>query len=241
MATETKTTKPNLFAKAKGKVADTPTSTPTKETIWRLSPIPDAADKAVLNNAVNQLHDISAKRKQLETEEGIHKATLVNFANDKYINHVSAMGVEPKSPLKIINDDNRSVTFVVQDRGHLTKVTDEILDGVAEVIGQKEAESIVVTLGTFQFDPAVMAQNSGVDGKSVSELLAEELSPFIEKLREKGKLTEEQADNLIAYKEQRCFMPGVVGRTAVLCGKSVVKIRDFLDALGSAVTRYVRV
>lgn len=240
-----KLTRESIFAKAKGKTAAAPTKGRQKETVWAISPvISDTPTREQLNTAVSELIRLQAERKQLETEESIHKGALRSFAEERYVDHLATVGVEPESPLKIINDKMQSVTFVVQDRGHLCKVTDEQIAALADLLGEDAVNDLLHEGGEFKFDTGVMGMTAppAPDGapRTVQDVVAEALTDMLADLAESGKLTPEQADSLISFSAERRFKPKVLSYAVSVCGRNRGKLAQFLDVLGPAVTRYVK-
>jgi hypothetical protein len=237
--------KPNLFAKAAGKAAAAPTKTKKKETIWALMPgLADTPTLEQLDKSVSEMHRLHAERKRLETEEGIHKSSLKGFAEERYVAHLANTGAEPESPLKIINSRNETVTFVVQDRGHLSKVSDEQVGALSELLGQDAVTELVFEAGEFKFDPLTMSllAPNGTEGepRTVQDVVAEALSEAISGLVTAGKLSQEQADGLLSFTSERRFKPQILSRAVSVCGRNNAKLASFLDILGSALTRYVK-
>lgn len=244
--TETpKLTKQSIFAKAKGKVAAEPTKSKKHETVWAISPlVKDEPTADQLNQSVHEMHRLHGERKKIETEEGIHKSLLKGFAEERYVDHLTVTGAEPESPLKIINDKMETVTFVVQDRGHLCKVSDDQIAALAEVLGEDAVGELIYEGGDFVFNGPVMGMNSLVqaDGafQSVQDVVAEALTETLAGLVEAGKISQEQADGLVDFKVERRFKPQILSKAVSVCGRNKGKLQSFLDALGSAVTRYVK-
>jgi len=236
--------KVNVFAKAKGRTAAEPSKSKKKETVWAISPaLVDPPTLDQLNKSVSEMHRLHAARKQLETEETIHKGCLKTFAEDRYVDHLATVGAEPESPLKIINDKMQSVTFVIQDRGHLCKVSDAQLAQLGDLLGEDAVNDLVYEGGDFKFDAAIMgmtAPSQNGDQVTVQDVVAEAVTDMLAGLVEGGKLTQEQADGLIAFTAERRFKPQILSRAVGVCGRNKGKLAGFLDALGSAVTRYVK-
>lgn len=234
-----KSTKPNLFAKAATKTASTPTTKKRAETIWAISPPTNDVSVETLNLAVSEMHRLHAERKRLETEESIHKNALKGYAEDRYVDHVAKTGAEPESPLKIINDKHQTITFVVQDRGHLTTVTDGHIQALNDVLGADAAASLVYETMEFKFDDMTMSQEAP-DGGTVQDLVAEAISDTLNKLVEKGKLRQEQMDNLLTCQLTRKFRPSLLQHGLAACGRNAAKLSGLLAALGGAIVRYVK-
>jgi len=239
--------KVNIFAKAKGKVAEIETKSGKKETIWAISPqiVNDPPTRDQLNQAVAQVHVLHAEKKTLETREKIVKDLLKTYASERYSEAMAKLGVEPPSPLKVANDKGQTVTFVVQDRGHLTKVGDNQYEALSDLIGADNMPKIVWEGGDFKFNADIMAQPAGGPNisadTSVQDLVAEAISTALAGLVEEGKLSQEQVDELLVYEAERRFRPqALVGRAVEVCGKNPTKLAAYFDLAGSGITRYVK-
>lgn len=228
--------RPNLFHKAANKAAEAPTTpTKTKETTWYIKGVPDDPSVAQLDSAVTNLIKLERERKTLETKAGVFKKQLRTYANGHYVDHVVETGVQPQSPLKVVNSKGESVTFVVQDRGHLTKVKDPQLAAITELIGEEGAAAVVYDGGDFVFNPDVLCL------PGVQDAVGEAVGAAIAKLVEDGKLTQDQGDNVLTYEKERRFKPGCVSMAPQVCGRSKERIEKYLDLLQGAATRYVKV
>jgi hypothetical protein len=242
MAATDKASKPNLFAKAKGKTAETPvTTSKKKETVW--SVLPTVTDKATadqLDEAVGKVVSLQAEAKAIDTQQKVYKRLLQGFANEQFVTHIARTGVEPASPLKVSNSKGETVTFVVQDRGAATKVTDEMLAGLTQLLGEDGAEKVIWTGGEFKFNTEVMSQQDASGEGTVMDAVAEIVSAGLSKAVEKGRLTQDQVDALLEYKEERRLKPGMVERAAEICGRDKARIESFLDLLAGGCVRYVK-
>lgn len=230
----------DIFAKAKGKTAEAPKNKKTKETIWQISPTSSGpATPEQLNTAIDEMHRIFSARSKLETEEKTHKAMLKVFADEQYVDHLARTGAEPESPLKLANDKHLTVTFVVQDRGHLTKVTDEHISTLTSLVGEDAVNELVYTAGEFAFDSVIMGQQ-GPKGDSVQELISEAISTAVQKLHEAGKLSDGQVEGLVKYTEERRFRPGILKMLVGIVGRHKAKLEGVIAAMGGAIVRYVK-
>src|SRR4051812_36913292 len=127
--------KPNIFAKSKDKIAGTPVASKKKETLWQLgaADVSPPATLEELDEAVSKVIELSGKAKVMETEANMYKAPLKEYAFQQYVKALVRTGVEPPSPLKVVNSQKQSLTYVVQDRGHLSKVTDDQVEALNEL------------------------------------------------------------------------------------------------------------
>lgn len=240
MATTTTGTKVNLFNKAAGKTAAAPAKSKKKETVWNISPlVTDVPSKEQLNSAVSEMHRLNAERKRVETEQEIYKGILKPWAEERYFEHVAKFGVEPESPLKVVNDKHESVTFVVQDRSGQAVVTDEQVAMLGDLLGQDAAAELIVEAGEFKFDVAVMTQTAP-DGTSVQEVVSEAISEALAKLVDKGRLSADQVENLLSYQTVRRFRPNLLPYALSAGGRNIQKLQSLFGALGSAIVRYVK-
>ena len=142
--------------------------------------------------------------------------------------------------MRLVNEKGESVTFVVQDRTAGYKVSDEMAEDLAGLLGEDGAGAILFEQTTFSFDPLVMSQPANGGARLVQEVVGEALEEMIVMLKNSGELSEAQGDELISASSQRSFRPAIVPQLAMICGRSVKQIADFLAIAGSAITRYVK-
>lgn len=233
----TKAAKPNFFAKAKGKVAADPVATSGKaETIWRLGVEDGEPTEKDLDDAVDQLHTLSAERKTIATKEEIFKGMLDNHAVGLYMNHLAAVGTPPVTPMKIVNSNHKSVTFVVQERCGTAKVTDAQVTQLQKLFGEND---LVYEGGSFVFDEITMAETTP-DGQLVQDVVAEAVSEALHNLVQANKLLPKQAEQLLTYDVQRRFKPNIIARVTSLCNKNYDKLSKALGILKGAVIHFVK-
>lgn len=228
-------TKVNLFAKAKTKAAQVPGGTKRKETVWRLGEAePSDPSTQQLEEAIHQVIELHAKSKTIETQSKLYKHMVQDYAYDHYVDALVTTGQEPPTPLKVANSKGESLTYVVQDRGALTKVDDSQYEMLVQAVGEDVAKQCVWTGGEFKFNQAVLSQ----DG--IFETVTEAISEVVGKLLEKGKLTQAQAENLLSYEEERRLKPGLVADAVLHAGRNRERLERFHEALGSGLVTYAK-
>lgn len=232
--------KVNVFAKAQGKTATVTPTKAKKETVWALSPlaVSDPPTLEQLNEAVSEVHRLHAEAKTIETQQSLFKGLLKNYADERYVESIAATGVEPPSPLKVVNNKGQTVTFVVQERGG--KVSDAAYDQLTALVGEDAASTVIYEGGEFKFEPTVMSQDSLVEGSTVQDVVAEAISETLQALVEAGKLRPEQVDGLLSYTAERRWKPKLVQLAVEACGRNVKRLTQFLDIVGGACVRYIK-
>lgn len=240
MATKTETKKPafNVFAKAKDKAASLPKKGKGKETIWTVNPseIQQTDDPTIeqLAEAVTQVINLTEERKKIEAKEKVYKNLLRDYAEGQYVDHLAAHGAEPPTPLKVANAEGETVTYVVTDRSHLSKVEDNQVTLLSKLLGEDAAADIIYNAESFAFNPAILAL------PGVSEAIEAGLNEILGKLVEDETLTMAQAGDLLTHEEVRRFKPGTVKAAVGTCGKDRAKLAQFFEALGSARSHYIK-
>lgn len=220
-----------LFSKAAAKSAAKP-SKQKKSTTWVVGSSED--DKQV-SDAIHQLVLLKADEEIINAKKGIHMSVVMNAAKDMHVSAFCERGVPPETPMIMQNCNGEQVNFVVQDRGGQYKVKEESLDAMRQILGDDAVDELVYTETTIGFNRDIMA----IPG--VSEAIEKALETTVAKLIKSRIITEEQADELITADQKTSFKPGVLKRAAEICGRSTVRLSQFLDAMGSACTRYIKV
>ena len=144
-------------------------------------------------------------------------------------------GIQPETPITIQNLAGEKVTFVVADRTEHSSIAAAQALALAELLGEDGAAQILVEYTTFSFNEEILA----IPG--VITAVEKALTPCLKRLVEKKLLSQEQADSFVVALQKRFLRPGTFKRLPEICGRQVERIRRFLDAVGSALTRYVRV
>lgn len=218
-----------LFAKAAGKKASTPKAKSSGRT-WAVGD--PEGDK--VGKAVKELVRISGEMKALESKKSLHAQVVAKHASTSFIRDFSEAGVMPETPMKVVNADGDSVTYVVQDRGSQYALKDEQIEAMEAVLGEDVVESIVYDETTIKFNRDVMAL------PGVSEAIEAALEKAVAAMLKKGTLSGEQADELIEADVKRALKPGTLARAATLVGNDQTRLAQFIDAMGSGCTRYVK-
>lgn len=218
-----------LFAKAAAKKDSAPKAA-KKSTTWAVG---DAQGERV-GLSVKELVLISGQMKALEAKKSLHSQVVSKFANQRFVGDFAALGVMPETPMKVVNGDGDSVTFVVQDRGSQYALKDEQVEALEAVLGVDATADLIYDETTIQFNRSVMA----VPG--VSEAIEAALEKAISGLVKKGVLDGDTADELVEAKVKRALKPGTLDRAASLVGNDQTRLAAFIDAMGSGCTRYIK-
>lgn len=220
-----------LFAKAAEKSsAKKSSSKPKKNTTWIVG---DPEGDAV-GRAVHQLVELSAQEKAIKAKKGIAKGIVQKHASENHIHDFCDLGVPPDTPMIVQNSDGEKVTYVVQDRSGQYKVKEEQREALVSLLGPDAADELLYEEVSLGFNRTILA----IPG--VSEAVEKALERVISKLVKEETLSEDQADELITAKQLVSFKPGTLDRAAMIVGRDTTKLSQFLDALGSSCTRYVK-
>jgi hypothetical protein len=219
-----------LFAKAAAKAADKAAAKPKKkETVWAVGP----AD-AGLGKAVKDYVRIENEIKALETKANVLKGLIKDEGSSRFVQDYAELGVHPETPMRLMNDEGESATFVVQDRGSQYGLKEGQIEQLIGLLGEDAAKNEIYEETTFAFNREVLA----VPG--VLEEIGKALERAQKKLVESEVLKEEQAELLLDAKTKTAFKPGVLQRLGMICGRDVVRMESFLEIAGSSITRYAK-
>lgn len=221
----------SLLGKAKDKKVSAP-SKKAKGVSWLAGdPQGDAVAKSV-----KELVRLSAESKALEAKMDLHKTVVKKYAHENFVNDFTDTGVLPETPMTVQTSDGEKVTYVVQDRSSQYKVGDEQQEALKALLGEDAADALLYEEVKFSFSREIMAL------PGVTEAIDEALTALVDKLT-KGKkpvLSQEQADALIEADKRVTFLPGTLDRVPQIVGKDTGRVRQFLEIMGSCVTRYVK-
>jgi len=217
-----------LFAKATEKSAK-PSSGSKKNTTWVVGEGDTKTAKAVA-----ELVRLTAEEKAIAAKKSIFSQIVLVHAKNMHVTDFCDLGVPPTTPLQVQTADGEKVTFVVQDRGGQYAVKDGQVDAMVQLLGEDAAAELTFTETSIGFDRTIMA----IPG--VSEVVEKALTTAINKLVKSEKLTGDQADDLITAKVKQSFKPGTLAKAAQIVGSDKTRLAQFLDAMGSAVCRYVK-
>lgn len=220
-----------LFAAAKERVASETTGTKTKRTTtWVVG---DPAGDSV-GKAVHELVELSAQEKAIAAKKKLFATVVAKHAATHYVQDFCSLGVQPETPMVVQNTDGEKVTYVVQDRGGQYNVKPEQQDALQQLLGADLASSLLFQETTFGFDRTVFAL------PGVAAAIEKALEVAVKKLVKDEVITAEQADALIEAETKTSFKPGTLDRAAEYCGRDTTKLQQFLDAMGSSCTRYIK-
>lgn len=221
----------SLLGKAKGKTVSEPKKK-AKGVAWLAGdPQGDAIAKSV-----KELVRLSAESKALEAKMDLHKTVVKKYAHENFVADFTDTGVLPETPMTVQTSDGEKVTYVVQDRSSQYKVGEEQQEALKALLGEDAAVSLLYEEVKFSFSRDIMAL------PGVTEAIDEALTALVDKLT-KGKkpvLSQEQADALIEADKRTTFLPGTLDRVPQIVGKDTGRVRQFLEIMGSCVTRYVK-
>lgn len=219
-----------LFARAKSQSGKS-SSAKKAATCWLVG---DNEITRAVSKSVQQLCVLNAESKALEAKMAVHKKIVSDYAFRNYVSDFAQLGVPPVSPMKVQDGEGNQVTYVVQDRSAQYDVRAEQVDRLMELLGPDLAEDCLYEEVTIGLDRDIMA----IPG--VSEAVERSLERAISKLIGDGILTEDQSEKLVNVSQKRAFKPGTLGRAAMIVGRDTVKLRQFVEAMGSSCCRYVK-
>ena len=172
-----------LFQKAAAKSKSKAAAKKSEGTFWVVDG--EAAE------SVGELVKIADEQKAIDTRTGIHKRAVQTYADEIFSREFAAHGVMPDTPMKIVNDDGASVTYVVQDRSGQYGISDAQMAQLVGIVGQEKAESMTHSEMTIKFNRDVMAL------PGVSRFVERCLEAGIKRMSEDEILTEDAASGLV--------------------------------------------
>jgi len=186
--------------------------------------------------SIHELVQLSSEAKALEAKMDIHKTVVKKYAESQYVTGYAELGVPPDGPLFVQNADGEKVTFVVQDRSGQYGVKDEQKDALVQLVGSDVADDLLYGETKFSFNRELLA----VPG--VLEAIEKALEGAVKKLTSGARpvLSSEQAENLVEADQKVSFKPGTLDRLGYVVGRDTGKIKQFLDIMGSSVTKYIK-
>ena len=225
-----------LFAKAAEKSKSEKKDTKKKSTIWNVGN-PESSPVA---KSLNELTQLQADLKAVEGKMTIHKSVVKNAAEENFIADFAGLGVMPESPMKVVNSEGNTATYVVQDRSGQYEIKEPQVHALTQLLGQDAVEELMYEETTIAFDRTVMA----IPG--VAEVIEKALERAIRSLTaskdgKKPIINEETAERLLDVKTKVALKPGTIERAASIVGKNQAKLEQFLEAAGSSCVRYVKV
>lgn len=219
----------SLFAKAKSSAAKSASAPSKKQTLWMAG---TSEEDLKVAQSIKTLTDLTREKKAIEAKMGVHKSIVKRYADKKYVATYVETECSPESPMIVQNGDGEKVTYVVQDRSASSKVSDEQIDALKDLLGPEGAERVIWQETSFGFNPEALAQ----DG--VMEVLEKHLEKAVKEI-EKNDLLPEGLE-LLSASTQTAFKPGTLKRLTSICGKDHSRVKQFLDIMAGACVRYVR-
>jgi hypothetical protein len=234
--------KPNLFAKAVQKAAETPKK--PKGTVITLPKDLDTEGKligesAILNQAVTEAIEAGAEEKTAKNKGALAKGRLMTYAQSEVVKLTAKMSVLPPTPVNVVNHNGESVTYIMADKSQQNPISAEQVALLESLLGQDGAAKVVQKRTIISFNFETMAQQAANDKEhTVFDIVAEIVSPV---LMADPRLSTEQKESLILSIEKTYLKPNTIDRAAELCGADAARISQFFDAVGSACVRSIKV
>lgn len=211
----------NRFAKA---AATTTVAAGKKKDERELIVPPDPT----VRKAIDDFVAAKQKMKDGESEKKVADAVASPYYRKEFIGRFAAAGVQPEK--LFFKGEQQEVQLISQDRGGVTDVSDEQLQTLKTLLGEKKAEGLIEEFTQFSLDEDIL----NLPG------VADILSGAIDQLVSKKVLSQEQADKLLVPKARRIVKKGTVDRLAQICDSDAELMGAVTDALGSNFTIYIK-
>jgi hypothetical protein len=208
-----------------------------KSTTWVLG---KTGEQAALSRALSELIDCETEAAKLEVRAKLAKAKLVSYCEDRWCREVAQSGRKLPTPIKLVTPAGRSATFVIQDRTGSTRINASVYDELCGVIGRKTAKNATVEKKVIYFSDEVLDQVA-LDGRTVCEATEEYLDLMAKDMVVQKVITEAQAKALFEITPVRTFIGNFLAYLPGMCDLDAEKFTAAIKAIGSAVTRYIKV
>ena len=205
-----------------------------KATTWVLGRGPDRK----LGEAIAELLECEAEAKKLEMRATLAKEAISLYCERRWCEETCSRDVA--TPIKLVNSKGQSVTYVIQDRTRSTRINASVYEELAGVIGKKAAANATTTKKVIYFADEVLDQVA-LDGRTVREATEEYVGLMAGDMVIQKVITQAQANALVEIIPLRTFIGGFLGRLPGLCDCDAEKFTAAIKAIGSAVTRYIKV
>jgi hypothetical protein len=193
-----------------------------------------ANDKAI-GKAITEFVAKTKEAKDAEKLACLAKDKIKAFAEERWLKLFDENGEQPEGPFKVINADGESVNYVVQDKSDGYALSDEQLSELEHVLGPFLSSDVAKST-RFEIDNKVLYENGCFGPPLVGELLAGAIMGLIQNRC----ITPDQGARLFLVKKVNELKPGFVKRLAFNTMRRGVQIKSILDAVGSAVVRYIK-
>jgi hypothetical protein len=208
-----------------------------KATIWTLG---SGGEQRKLGNDLAYLIKATTLLDKLNMRANLAKDRLLSHCDKRWVEELAASGEVP-TPIKLVNADGQSVTFVVQDRTKTCRINASVFSELEKAIGRKNAKATTAEKKVIYFADEVLDQPSLEDARPVRDLVEEYLSLMVADMLVAKVITKEQADALVEITPTRTFTAGFLGRLPKFCGFDFDKLTAAVKSVGSAITRYLKV
>lgn len=220
-----------LFNVAKSKAKDKTVTKSKKATTW----VAGSSDEdKKISDSIKELVKINAESKALDAKKMVHVTAVSKYAERNFISDFCDAGVMPDTPMKVVNADGDSVTYVVQDRSGQYDLKEEQIMALNAILGEETTQSLLYTEHKFSFNRVVMA----IPG--VAEVVEKALDNALKKLVRDEVIDAETADTLVEASEKTAFKPKMLDRAALLVGGDKTRLKMLLDAMASSCCRYIK-
>lgn len=221
----------SLFQQAAAATAEKATvkKAAKKSTTWLVG----SSEKDLkIAKSVAELCQLNAKKKAIDAKMAVHKTAVLGHARSSFFSTYAENGVFPETPMLVQNEDGQKVTFVVQDRSSQYAVKPEQLLALSQLLGGDAANELVAQEVTFAF------QRSAMMNPEVQSVIEKHLEAAINELAEAGKI--DGIEDVLDVEQKTAFKPGTLQRLSIICGNDTTKMRQVVDAMGSAAVQYIK-
>jgi hypothetical protein len=231
------------FKKAKPPAAK-PTADDDKGTTWMLDGYDDDPTK-LLKAAITDLSEASAELKTAKVRFEAAQDALQPYAENRWLEHWIKEDDHPETPVRITNPKTGEyATFVVQDKTNSAIVTPKMMAALIDVFGVQTIHDAVVETVVYSFNQSLLGKTvkDPITGRQrpIQRMLVDRIGPLLDNLVANGELTRAEADSLLTAKTEFVLDADFVPSWPTILKKNIAKLRVAVDALGSAIVRFIK-
>jgi hypothetical protein len=240
----------NLFQAAATKAAKEVKETKPKGTVIELPYEVDSAkvltgESRKLHEAVTTLVEADGESKAAKNKANLAKGTIGKFAHPEVVRRLASSGLMPPGPIKFVNHEGESVTYVVTDKSKQYALKPDQVEDLKELLGEDGAAKLLKDETVFHFVPATMNEELTVSSEETDEDAPKTVADVVfaavsEAIMGCDLLTDEQKGSLIESKQITRLVPEAAKLAPQVCGKDASVIEDLFDICKSQIVRYVK-
>ena len=195
-------------------------------------------ESLVLNNAVHNLIEASKEEKNAKAKVSVAKGQLNGWVETVYCMEWAKLGIQPPTPITLVNHNGETNTFVIQDKTQQYTLKDDQVEILTALLGPEGVTKLVENVDVYSFNSRTMAEPAAnAEDSTVQDVIFELVSTAVEN---DDRLSEEQKNALIEVTSTNRVKPSHLSRLAEIGGCDAGKLQELLGAIGSGSPHYVK-